>query len=107
MAKIFSNGHSQFSSSSEGKNEYLTRNIAKPAKDSAGFRKWLIDNNLVMSWLLNYMTNDISENFLLYETAQEIWDAIKETFSTYDNTSKLFVVQSVLHDLRQGEETVT
>ena len=91
----------------KGKDEHLTGNIAKPAKDSAGFRKWLIDNNLVMSWLLNSMTNDISENFLLYETAQEIWDAAKETFLTYDNTSEFFAVENVLHDLCQGEETVT
>ena len=91
----------------KGRDEYLTENIAKPAKDSAGFKKWMIDNNLMMPWLLNSMTNDISEKNLLCETTQEIWDVAKETFSTYDNTQELFAVESVLHDLRQGEETVT
>ena len=89
------------------KDEYLTEGITKPAKEVAGYRKWKTENNLVMSWLLNSMNNDISENFLLFEMAKEIWDAAKETFSTTDNTAELFAVEGILHDLRQGEETVT
>ncbi|RVX00253.1 hypothetical protein CK203_026625 [Vitis vinifera] len=53
------------------------------------------------------MTNDIGENFLLYGTTKEIWDAAKETYSNNENTSELFEVESVLHDFRQGELTVT
>ena len=60
-----------------------------------------------MSWLINSMTNDIGENFLLYETAKEIWDAAKDTYSNNDNTSQLFGVESTLHDLWQGEQSVT
>ena len=37
---------------------------------------------MVMSWLINSMTNDIGENFLLYATAKEIWDAAKVAYST-------------------------
>jgi hypothetical protein len=37
---------------------------------------------MVMSWLINSMTNKIGENFLLYETIKEIWEAVRETYST-------------------------
>lgn len=53
------------------------------------------------------MNNGISENFLLHETAKEIWDAAKETYSNSDNTSEQFGVESTLHDLWQGELSVT
>ena len=53
------------------------------------------------------MQVEIGENFLLYETAQEIWDAVKETYSNSDNTSELFSIESTLHDLRQEDLTVT
>ncbi|CAL5384833.1 unnamed protein product [Camellia sinensis] len=53
------------------------------------------------------MTNDIGENFLLYGTAKEIWEAAKETYSNNENTSELFEVESVLHDFRQGDLMVT
>ncbi|KAK0607433.1 hypothetical protein LWI29_014912 [Acer saccharum] len=38
---------------------------------------------------------------------QEIWDATKETFSISDNTTELFVVEGILHGLRQGDDSVT
>ncbi|KAL6339861.1 hypothetical protein AAG906_034949 [Vitis piasezkii] len=72
-----------------------------------GFRKWKIENSMIMSWLINSMNNDIGENFLLFGTAKDIWDAAKETYSSSENTSELFQVESALHDFRQGEQLVT
>ena len=45
-----------------------------------------------MSWLPNSMTNGIGENFLLYETAAEIWEAAREAYSHMENTSELFEI---------------
>ncbi|KAL6334490.1 hypothetical protein AAG906_016036 [Vitis piasezkii] len=33
---------------------------------------------MIMSWLINSMNNDIGENFLLFGTAKDIWDAPKK-----------------------------
>ena len=59
-----------------------------------------------MSWLLNSMNVDIGENFLLDETAQEIWEAVRETYFSSENTLELFAIESILHDLWQGDLTV-
>ena len=53
------------------------------------------------------MTNEIGENFLLYKTTKEMWDAVKETYSTKENTIEQVDIKSVLHDLRQGDLTVS
>ncbi|RVW65136.1 hypothetical protein CK203_035784 [Vitis vinifera] len=66
-----------------------------------------LKNSMIMSWLINSMNNDIGENFLLFGTAKDIWDAAKETYSSSENTSELFQVESALHDFRQGEQSVT
>lgn len=50
---------------------------------------------------------DIGENFILYETAKEIWKAARESYSSKDNISAIFEVESTLHELRQGELSVT
>ncbi|RVW94060.1 hypothetical protein CK203_038171 [Vitis vinifera] len=78
-----------------------------PETTEPGFRKWKIENGMIMSWLINSMNNDIGENFLLFGTAKDIWDAAKETYSSSENTSELFQVESALHDFRQGEQSVT
>ena len=89
------------------KDGYLTREIIQPKSDDPRFRTWKTENNMVKSWLINPMTNEIDENFLLYKTTKEMWDVVKETYSTKENTAKQVDIETVLHDLRQGDLTVT
>ncbi|KAL5850211.1 hypothetical protein ACOSQ4_008224 [Xanthoceras sorbifolium] len=91
----------------KGRDDYITGISESPAKEDPAFKQWKTENNMVMSWLINSMTNEIGENFLLYETAREIWKVAKETYSSSDNTAELFGIESNLYDLRQGELTVT
>ncbi|RVX10668.1 Retrovirus-related Pol polyprotein from transposon TNT 1-94 [Vitis vinifera] len=90
----------------KGKEEYLTGAIVQPKEDDPGYRTWKLENSMVMSWLINSMTNDIGENFMYYGTAKEIWDVARETYSNIDNTSAIFEIKSILQDLRQGDSTV-
>lgn len=53
------------------------------------------------------MINEIGENFLLYSTAHEIRDAAKEFYSGKENTAAIFEIETTLHDLRQGDLSVT
>ena len=90
-----------------GKEDYLSREIPILKKDDPDYKKLKAGNHQIISGLINSMNVDIGENFLLYETAQKILKAIRETYSSYENTSKLFAIESILHDLRQGNLTVT
>ncbi|RVW58951.1 hypothetical protein CK203_107662 [Vitis vinifera] len=67
----------------KGKDDYLNGVAAKSNKTVEKFKVWNAENNM------------------------EIWDAAKETYSNNENMSGLFEVESVLHDFRQGELTVT
>ena len=104
MVRIIFNGPDRSASSSKEKERKNVTSEAKkpPEKKEAKLKKWKLENNLVMSWLLNTMTNEIEENFMHFSTAQEIWDATKETYSSVDNTSAIFEIKSLTHDLRQG-----
>ncbi|KAL5752247.1 hypothetical protein ACOSQ2_022754 [Xanthoceras sorbifolium] len=87
--------------------DYITEISESPTKEDPAFKQWKTENSMVMSWLINSMTNEIGENFLLYEIAREIWNAAKETYSSSDNIAELFGIESNLYDLRQGELIVT
>lgn len=86
--KLSGNNYLQWSHSvmmficGKGKDDYLTGDAAKPNKTDEKFKVWNAENNMVMSWLINSMTNDIGENFLLYGTAKEIWDAARKYILT-------------------------
>ena len=91
----------------KGKDDYLTGSTTKPKETEPGFKAWKSKHNMVMSWLINSMTTEIGENFLLYNFAQEIWEATKEAYSHIENTSKLFEIESMLDDRKQGDSYVT
>ena len=83
-----------------GNEDYLTGKIPIPKKDDPCYKKWKAENHQIMSWLINSMNVDIGENFLLYETAHEIWEVVRETYSSSENTSELYAIEVIPHDLR-------
>ena len=97
--KLNGNNYLQWSQSvlmfvcGKGKDDYLTGVAAEPEKEQPTYKTWKTENSMVMSWLINSMNNDIGENFLLYRTAREIWEATKEACSNNENTSELFEIE--------------
>ncbi|CAJ2679170.1 unnamed protein product [Trifolium pratense] len=93
--------------SGKRKYEYLAGETVAPKTGDPTFKLWKTKNNMVMSWLINSMANEIGENFNLYTTANEIWNDAKEFYSSKLNTSAIFEIETTLQDLRQGDLSVT
>ena len=89
------------------KDDYLTGAVTTPPPEDPKFKTWKSENSMVMSWLINFITNEIGEDFTFYETAKEIWDATKTTYLNKENTSELFEVKGILNDLKREEFRVT
>lgn len=89
------------------KDGHLTGETVAPDSKDPKFRTWRTNDHLVMSWLINSMTTEVGENFMLYKTTREIWEAAKETYSRTENSSGLFELQTKLYDLRQGDLFIT
>ena len=53
----------------KGKEDYLTRAAVALEESNPTYKNWKVENNMVMSWLLNSMTNEMGENFMYYKTA--------------------------------------
>ncbi|KAL6334496.1 hypothetical protein AAG906_016043 [Vitis piasezkii] len=91
----------------KGKDDYLIGLATAPSTIDLKYKVWKAENTMVMSWLINSMTNEIGVDFMYYEMAQEIWDAAMESYSNNENTSQLLEVKGMIHDLRQGDLSVT
>ncbi|CAN1836103.1 hypothetical protein LINPERHAP1_LOCUS34642 [Linum perenne] len=90
-----------------GKIGYLTGTAEKPSESEASYQTWYENDNLVRSWLITSMQTNIGENYLLHQSAREVWDDAKETYSTIDNSAALFEVETRLYNLKQGEMSTT
>lgn len=90
--------------SGRGRVYYIIGVVAKPKSDDPLYKMWKTENKLEIPWLINFMTNDVGENFILYERTQEIFDAARESYSDKEDTTEAFKIEGILHDLRQLSE---
>ncbi|KAH7520800.1 hypothetical protein FEM48_Zijuj08G0184500 [Ziziphus jujuba var. spinosa] len=59
-----------------------------------------------MSWLINSMDPSISKTYMFLATAQEIWEATKETFSDLGNSAQVYEIVMRIHNMKQGNLSV-
>ncbi|KAK4254159.1 hypothetical protein QN277_020331 [Acacia crassicarpa] len=83
--------------------EYITGEAKKPStSDTKEFRKWKSENALVSSWLINAMSSSIKKSFMYLPSAFEIWEALRETYSSVGNRSRIFDIKKKLWELKQN-----
>uniref|UniRef100_A0A2C9V5H2 Uncharacterized protein n=1 Tax=Manihot esculenta TaxID=3983 RepID=A0A2C9V5H2_MANES len=51
-----------------------------PDPEYEDFEKWVREDNMVTSWLLNPLSKEIVETFLYATSAQDLWEEIKGRF---------------------------
>ena len=45
------------------------------------FEVWGEEDSMIMAWLWNYMTPEISDTCMFLATTKDIWDTIQQTYS--------------------------
>lgn len=51
---------------------YLTGVIKAPEKIDSSYSVWDVENSMIMVWLVNFMDEEISENYMCYSTSKEL-----------------------------------
>ena len=62
------------------KDDFLTKAATVQTTKDPKYKAWKSENSMVMSWLINSMTEETGEDFTCYKMDKEIWDAAKETY---------------------------
>ncbi|KAG8650817.1 hypothetical protein MANES_07G072514v8 [Manihot esculenta] len=66
---------------------FINGKIKAPALDSDDYEKWLTAYSMVVSWLLNAMSKDISDAFVFCKNAKILWDELKHNIAGYKQGS--------------------
>lgn len=95
--------------------------IALSAKNKLGFtdcslaisvadldlqKAWSRCNDMVLSWLLNFLSKEIAESVLYSQSAKELWSDLEDRFGQ-TNGAKLFQLQKELNDVVQGNSSIS
>lgn len=80
----------KFVINNKGKIRYLTRKTIKPISTNARtMQQWNSENSMVIAWLINSMLPVIEKMYLFLPTTEDVWEAIRETYSDGKDFSQI------------------
>ena len=89
----------------KGKISYLMGTGPKPGDPY--FEVWDEEDSMIIVWLWNSITSEISDTRMFLATAKDIWDAIQQTYSKARDAAQVYEVKVKTIAAKQGSKTVT
>ncbi|KAH0770853.1 hypothetical protein KY290_014834 [Solanum tuberosum] len=91
--------------SAKNKLDFINGKVEIPSESSPLFGQWKRCNDMVIAWLLNSLSKDISESVIYSQTTVDLWSELEERYGQPDG-SKLFQLQRELNNISQGSNDV-
>ena len=86
---------------------FIDGSISKPTgNDLPLLHSWIRNNNIVISWILNSVSKDISASTIFAESTTEIWNDLKDRFQQ-SNGPRIFQLRRDLLNLSQAQNSVS
>ena len=73
-----------------------------PSSTSPLYTFWRRNNAMVLSWLLNSLSENMRNSVLYFEIAKELWNVLEERFGQ-SNKAHLFQAQKDVSCLSEGD----
>ncbi|XP_021740140.1 uncharacterized protein LOC110706531 [Chenopodium quinoa] len=84
---------------------FIDGSCRRPAPDSEDLQKWIHNDYMVQSWLLNSMEKIISEGFLLQQSAHQLYEEIVERYGQ-SNAPQLFDLHKKLMSIERDSDSI-
>uniref|UniRef100_A0A2C9UW11 Retrotransposon Copia-like N-terminal domain-containing protein n=1 Tax=Manihot esculenta TaxID=3983 RepID=A0A2C9UW11_MANES len=55
---------------------FVIGKISKPNSDAPEYKKWITVDSMIISWILNSISRDLSDGFLYAPSAHDLWNDI-------------------------------
>ncbi|RDX77314.1 hypothetical protein CR513_42577, partial [Mucuna pruriens] len=81
--------------------------MLKKRKKLSHIEAWDDEDSLIMTWLWNSMTPEISRNYMFYSFVHEIWENLIKTYSMKKNSTTFYDIESKIFNSRQGTLSIT
>ncbi|XP_031501106.1 uncharacterized protein LOC116264832 [Nymphaea colorata] len=79
----------------------------EPVEKSGKYARWEEENNIISAWLMNSTQPHIAAGLCYYNTAKDMWNSLRQTYSQDKNISKILQVQQELLQMQQGDMDLT
>jgi len=81
---------------------FVNGTIPQPTCDIFLVNAWIRNNNnMVISWILNFVSKEISTSVIYYDYAYDMWIDLKDRYQQ-NNGRRIFQLRCELMNLNQG-----
>ncbi|XP_074346103.1 uncharacterized protein LOC141684864 [Apium graveolens] len=95
----------QIALSAKNKLVIVTGEFLSPSEKSTLYAHWRRVNDMVITWILNTVFDEISNSMNYMDSASDVWNELSERFSVVSG-HKIYEVQKDLFKLEQGNDSV-
>ncbi|KAI3758794.1 hypothetical protein L6452_06366 [Arctium lappa] len=85
---------------------FVTGRTKEPAENDPTYEDWERCNSIVITWILNAVTTEISEGLIYYTSAKAIWKQLHLMYEQ-SNLVVIFQLQKELNQMSQGSDSIT
>ncbi|XP_075095169.1 uncharacterized protein LOC142173471 [Nicotiana tabacum] len=90
----------------ENKLEFINGECKRPDSHSPTFRQWERCDDMVTSWILNSLLNDIADSVEYANNAVELWIELEDRYEQ-TNGARQYQIQKKISDTSQGTLDIT
>ncbi|KAM2356612.1 hypothetical protein ACFX1X_005690 [Malus domestica] len=92
--------------SAKNKLGFVDGSIEAPLETDAKYSLWKRCNDMVLSWMVSSVGNDLMSSVLYTNSPAEIWEDLKERFSQ-GNVSRIFQIKREIIEHRQRQQSIS
>lgn len=86
---------------------FINGSIPRPEKDDlVHHNAWIRNNNVVISWILNSVSKEISASLIFSELASDIWTDLQDRFQQ-SNGPRIFQLRRELMNIKQEQQSIS
>ncbi|CAN6444480.1 unnamed protein product [Victoria cruziana] len=86
-----------------GKAGYVNGKVCRPEESEEAYVDWELNDQMVMSWLLNSMEPMVAEGFLFLDSAKGIWETETEIYDEKENLARIYQLQQEISKTMKGD----
>ncbi|XP_068331728.1 uncharacterized protein [Pyrus communis] len=85
-----------------GKLPFIQKDDIIPETTAPDYAAWVSQDQLIMSWLLNFMEPKMAEIFSYSVSSHQLWNSVRDMYGDLNNAARVFQLKKDLTELQQG-----
>ena len=77
-----------------------------PTAEDTNYFKWVVEEDILITWLLDSMKPELIDRFIDYESVKEIWDIVIRLYSKLEDESRMTELTKRAMELLQEQKSV-